>query len=111
MNVHGTVFTKFPVHHFVQLISFTFYWFSSILFNQIPFNAWPGAPYTCSSEATILRFADRLIAKNLICCIRWPRGRDVLGACGQLATKNMEVLQPPPQEQLTRQRSTRISKE
>jgi hypothetical protein len=61
-----------------------------------------GTQYACSDYARIRAFADRLMRKHsLIVCVRWPRGRDVLGACGQLATKQQQ--QPPvltPQIQL-----------
>ncbi|WP_299435941.1 23S rRNA (adenine(2503)-C(2))-methyltransferase RlmN [uncultured Rhodospira sp.] len=53
-------------------------------FNLIPFNAWPGAPFECSSMKTIERFADQLAEAGLTAPIRMPRGRDILAACGQL---------------------------
>jgi 23S rRNA (adenine2503-C2)-methyltransferase len=52
--------------------------------NLIPFNAWPGAPYECSSNNRIHRFAEILNAAQLAAPIRTPRGRDILAACGQL---------------------------
>jgi 23S rRNA (adenine2503-C2)-methyltransferase len=53
-------------------------------FNLIPFNAWPGSAYACSSEATMSRFAEILNAAGYTAPIRTPRGRDILAACGQL---------------------------
>lgn len=53
-------------------------------FNLIPFNAWPGAPYTCSPMATIRRFSAILNDAGYTAPIRVPRGRDILAACGQL---------------------------
>lgn len=53
-------------------------------FNLIPFNAWPGAAYGCSSDAAMTRFADILNAAGYTAPIRTPRGRDILAACGQL---------------------------
>ena len=53
-------------------------------FNLIPFNAWPGAPYECSDDATLKRFADMLNDAGLSAPIRTPRGRDIMAACGQL---------------------------
>ena len=50
----------------------------------IPFNPWPGAPYECSSNNRIHRFAEILNAANLAAPVRTPRGRDILAACGQL---------------------------
>jgi len=52
--------------------------------NLIPFNPWPGAPYECSSNNRIHRFAEILNAANLAAPVRTPRGRDILAACGQL---------------------------
>ena len=53
-------------------------------FNLIPFNAWPGSAYACSSEAAMDRFAEILNAAGYTAPIRRPRGRDILAACGQL---------------------------
>ncbi|MBL8660142.1 MAG: 23S rRNA (adenine(2503)-C(2))-methyltransferase RlmN [Rhodospirillales bacterium] len=53
-------------------------------FNLIPFNAWPGAAYACSSDAAMARFAGILNAAGYTAPIRTPRGRDILAACGQL---------------------------
>jgi len=53
-------------------------------FNLIPFNAWPGAPYKCSSVAAMIRFAAILNDAGYSAPIRVPRGRDIMAACGQL---------------------------
>ena len=53
-------------------------------FNLIPFNSWPGAPFECSSPATMKRFAQILNDSGLSAPIRAPRGRDIMAACGQL---------------------------
>jgi 23S rRNA (adenine2503-C2)-methyltransferase len=52
--------------------------------NLIPFNAWPGAPYECSTPESIAAFSDLLFAAGLSAPVRTPRGRDILAACGQL---------------------------
>ena len=52
--------------------------------NLIPFNAWPGAPFVCSSNAQIQRFGDFVNAAGYASPVRTPRGRDILAACGQL---------------------------
>jgi 23S rRNA (adenine2503-C2)-methyltransferase len=52
--------------------------------NLIPFNAWPGAPYECSDEATIERFGDIVNRAGYASPVRRPRGRDIMAACGQL---------------------------
>ena len=52
--------------------------------NLIPFNPWPGAPYECSSNNRIHRFAEILNQASLAAPVRTPRGRDILAACGQL---------------------------
>jgi 23S rRNA (adenine2503-C2)-methyltransferase len=52
--------------------------------NLIPFNPWPGAPYECSSNNRIHRFAEIVNEGGLSAPIRTPRGRDILAACGQL---------------------------
>lgn len=52
--------------------------------NLIPFNPWPGAPYECSSNNRMHRFAEIVNEGGLSAPIRTPRGRDILAACGQL---------------------------
>jgi len=52
--------------------------------NLIPFNPWPGAPYTCSSGNRIRAFSDIVNAAGYASPVRTPRGRDILAACGQL---------------------------
>jgi 23S rRNA (adenine2503-C2)-methyltransferase len=54
--------------------------------NLIPFNAWPGAPYACSSNNRIRAFAAIVEAAGYASPVRTPRGRDILAACGQLKT-------------------------
>ncbi len=58
--------------------------------NLIPFNPWPGAPYECSSAATIRQFAAILNENGLSAPIREPRGRDIGAACGQLKTASLK---------------------
>jgi len=52
--------------------------------NLIPFNSWPGAPFECSSEKTIQKFANVVNNAGYSSPVRRPRGRDILAACGQL---------------------------
>jgi len=54
-------------------------------FNLIPFNAWENAPFQCSSEEDIKKFASILTAAGYASPIRVSRGRDIKAACGQLA--------------------------
>ncbi len=53
--------------------------------NLIPFNPFPESGYTRSSQATIDRFRDTLMAAGLITITRRTRGEDIDAACGQLA--------------------------
>ena len=57
------------------------------LVNLIPFNPWPGSIYETSSHDTILDFAETLEKRGLKATIRWPRGRDISAACGQLKSE------------------------
>ncbi len=52
--------------------------------NLIPFNPWPGAPYECSSNNAIRRFAEIVTDAGYPSPVRTPRGRDIFAACGQL---------------------------
>ncbi|MBL8672444.1 MAG: 23S rRNA (adenine(2503)-C(2))-methyltransferase RlmN [Alphaproteobacteria bacterium] len=59
--------------------------------NLIPFNAWPGAPFECSSPASIDRFAQVVMDAGYPSPIRTPRGRDILAACGQLKSESVRL--------------------
>jgi len=59
--------------------------------NLIPFNPWPGAPYECSSQATIAAFSDIVFAAGYSAPVRTPRGRDILAACGQLKSATVRL--------------------
>jgi 23S rRNA (adenine2503-C2)-methyltransferase len=52
--------------------------------NLIPFNEFPGSRFRRPGENEVLRFQSTLQAAGLDTFIRKSRGRDVLGACGQL---------------------------
>ena len=56
--------------------------------NLIPFNGWSGAPYECSSNNQMRRFAKILNEAGFSAPIRVPRGRDILAACGQLRSSS-----------------------
>jgi 23S rRNA (adenine2503-C2)-methyltransferase len=58
--------------------------------NLIPFNPWPGAPFACSSEAAIERFAEIVAKAGYTAPVRRPRGRDILAACGQLKSASVK---------------------
>jgi len=55
--------------------------------NLIPNNAFPGSPYAAPSRADTLRFQEQLKARGVKSIVRWPRGADIAGACGQLALR------------------------
>lgn len=53
--------------------------------NVIPHNPFPGSGYAAPSREGTLRFQERLRARDVKSIVRWPRGADIAGACGQLA--------------------------
>jgi 23S rRNA (adenine2503-C2)-methyltransferase len=59
--------------------------------NLIPFNAWPGAPFECSTDAAIQAFGDIVNAAGYASPVRTPRGRDILAACGQLKSDSIRL--------------------
>ena len=59
--------------------------------NLIPFNAWPGAPYECSSNNAINAFSDIVNEAGYASPVRAPRGRDILAACGQLKSDSVKL--------------------
>ncbi len=58
------------------------------LVNLIPFNPFAGAPYRAPTADEVLRVATQLRARKVPHSVRWPRGRSVAGACGQLALES-----------------------
>ena len=52
--------------------------------NLIPFNEFPGSRFLRPSEQSVLQFQSILHDAGLDAFVRKSRGRDVLGACGQL---------------------------
>ena len=65
--------------------------------NLIPFNAWPGSPYECSSAGAMNRFAEIVNLAGYSAPIRTPRGRDIMAACGQLKSASVRgrAARPP----------------
>ncbi len=59
--------------------------------NLIPFNAWPGVSYECSSDAAIAAFAEIVNRAGYSSPVRVPRGRDIMAACGQLKSASEKV--------------------
>lgn len=54
------------------------------MINIIPFNPWLGTDYKTPEDSDVYLFSKTLNERNIISVIRWPRGRDIGGACGQL---------------------------
>jgi len=52
--------------------------------NLIPFNEFPGSPFRRPSESVIREFQSILKGAHFDVFLRKSRGRDILGACGQL---------------------------
>jgi 23S rRNA (adenine2503-C2)-methyltransferase len=59
--------------------------------NLIPFNAWPGAPFECSPDAAIAKFAAIVNDAGYSSPVRTPRGRDIMAACGQLKSASERI--------------------
>jgi len=59
--------------------------------NLIPFNAWAGSGFECSTEERIDSFARILENAGYDAPVRRPRGRDILAACGQLKSESVRV--------------------
>lgn len=55
--------------------------------NLIPFNPWPASGFSASPRARMVDFSRRLEDAGLTVSIRFSRGRDAGGACGQLALR------------------------
>jgi 23S rRNA (adenine2503-C2)-methyltransferase len=62
-----------------------------VKFNLIPFNAWPGVTYSCSTPSAMRRFAAILNDAGYSAPIRASRGRDIMAACGQLRSESQRA--------------------
>lgn len=62
--------------------------------NLIPFNAYPGSPYQRCDDQVMFAFQKYLLDRHVQANIRTSRGRDILGACGQLKAE-MESKRKP----------------
>jgi 23S rRNA (adenine2503-C2)-methyltransferase len=60
--------------------------------NLLPFNEYPGAPYKRPPEEWIRKFQKYLLDRHFVAVVRQSRGRDILGACGQLATHDRGLI-------------------
>lgn len=58
--------------------------------NPIPLNPTPGSVWTASTDATTRVFVERLERAGIPTTVRDTRGRDIDGACGQLAALDDE---------------------
>jgi len=65
--------------------------------NLLPFNEFPGNPHRRPSDERVLRFQAILTRHGLEAYIRKSKGRDILGACGQLGTlpEASALVRPP----------------
>jgi 23S rRNA (adenine2503-C2)-methyltransferase len=52
--------------------------------NLIPYNPYPGTGLSTPSPERIAAFHARVAAQGQLCLVRWPRGREIAAACGQL---------------------------
>ncbi len=52
--------------------------------NLIPWNPYPGVGLASPPPERVLAFHRRVVGQGQLCLVRWPRGRDIAAACGQL---------------------------
>jgi 23S rRNA (adenine2503-C2)-methyltransferase len=52
--------------------------------NLIPYNPYPGTGLQTPSPERVLAFHARVAKQGVLTMIRWPRGREIAAACGQL---------------------------
>jgi 23S rRNA (adenine2503-C2)-methyltransferase len=60
--------------------------------NLIPFNPHPGSVYRTPAPERILEFQEVLRKANLTAIIRKSRGNEIYAACGQLAGRQLEIM-------------------
>jgi 23S rRNA (adenine2503-C2)-methyltransferase len=52
--------------------------------NLIPYNPFPGTGLQTPTAERVRAFHRRVVDQGQLCLIRWPRGREIAAACGQL---------------------------
>jgi 23S rRNA (adenine2503-C2)-methyltransferase len=63
--------------------------------NLIPYNPYPGTGLQTPTVERIQAFHRRVVDQGVLTMIRWPRGREIAAACGQLVlSKDGEGFQP-----------------
>lgn len=64
--------------------------------NLIPYNPYPGTGLRTPTTERVLAFHAQLVARGVLTLVRWPRGREIAAACGQLVlSRDGEGFQPP----------------
>lgn len=66
--------------------------------NLIPINYFPGVEMKASSRERLVAFQAYLSARSIPAPIRYSRGQDISGGCGQLAAKRKEELDMDPRQ-------------
>jgi 23S rRNA (adenine2503-C2)-methyltransferase len=64
--------------------------------NLIPMNPHPGVAFEAPSEKEIREFQSYLSERSIAAPVRYSKGKDVSGACGQLAAKRREEIADKP---------------
>jgi len=67
--------------------------------NLIPFNPHPGISFQTPEQTSIDSFQEYLKNRSIAAPVRYGRGREISGACGQLAGKGRENLDQKPTRQ------------
>ncbi len=63
--------------------------------NLIPYNPFPGTGLKTPSPERVMAFHRRLVSSGVLTLVRWPRGREIAAACGQLVlSKGTEGFTP-----------------
>jgi len=66
--------------------------------NLIPVNPFPGVAITASTEERIREFQTYLTKRSIPAPVRYSKGKDVSGGCGQLAAKRKDELDMDPRK-------------
>jgi 23S rRNA (adenine2503-C2)-methyltransferase len=64
--------------------------------NLIPFNPWPGSGFRATPRAGIRAFEEVIARAGVSVSVRFSRGQDTGGACGQLALRDASAPQVTP---------------
>ncbi len=95
------------IQHAKQLVKFVHGMKAKV--NLIPMNHFPGNPMSSAETESIQAFQKYLVDRSIPAPVRYSRGQDISGACGQLAAKREEEIDMDPRLLRRKRKATEMA--